>query len=130
MTSYLDNMKIKSIVIEGLSEEQVRRDIERGLAGWKLLLQEPQGVEYQFINPFFGHPWDGTAEDLRRIITTYGKIQGKQKHMILRFQWNGEDRFAWCSWERVLYDCETEIKHHIEPKYSINITELIHKLFI
>ena len=122
-------MKVMKIVVTGLSEEQVMRDIERNLRGWKLLLQEPKGVNYEFINPFFGHTWDGTAEDLLRIIKTYGVIDGKLKHMILRFQWNGEDRFAWCSWERVLYDCETEIKHHLEPKYSASITRKIHELF-
>ena len=61
-------MEVVKIVVEGVSEEQVMRDIERNLRGWKLLLQEPKGVSYEFMNPFFGHTWDGTAEDLLRII--------------------------------------------------------------
>lgn len=122
-------MKTMQIVIEGISEEQVMKDIERNLKGWKLLLQEPKGASYEFFNPFFGHSWNGTAEDLRKIITTYSKIGGHQKHMILRFQWDGNDRFAWCSWERVLYDCKTGIKHPVEPKYADNMVQLINRLF-
>lgn len=122
-------MKQLRLIVEGLSEEQVMRDIERNLRGWKLLLQEPKGANYEFMNPFFGHSWDGTAENLRHIIITYGNIGRHQKHMILRFQWNGEDRFAWCSWERVLYDCETCIKHPVEPKYAVNMVRLINDLF-
>ena len=88
---------------------------------------EPTGADFKFMNPFFGHSWNGTSEDLKRIISTYGvnKANKRIRPMILVFQWNGEDRFAWCSWEKVLYDFHTEIKHPIEPKFSINITEKI-----
>ena len=117
------------IIVDGLSEEQVRKDIEKATKGWKLILQEPKGADYWFCNPFFGHSWDGTAESLRHIITVYGNVDGHQKHMILRFLWNGEDRFAWCSWERVLYDCEAKVKHSVEPKYTVNMVKLINTLF-
>lgn len=117
------------IVVDGLSEEQVRKDIERNTRGWKLILQEPKGADYWFFNPFFGHSWDGTAESLRKIIITYGNVGGHQKHMILRFLWNGQDRFAWCSWEKVLYDCESDIKYTMEPKYADSMVEAIKELF-
>lgn len=118
-------MKPLQIVIEGISPEQIQKDIERNLKGWKLLLYPPKGMSYDFINPFFGHTWNGTSEDLRRIITTYGKVNGQQKHMLTIFQWNGEDKFVWCSWTHELYDAKTGIKHLIEPKYADNITNLI-----
>ena len=123
-------MKVIQIVVEGVSEEQIQKDIERNLRGWKLILQEPKGADWKFMNPFFGHPWDGTSEELYRIISTYGRNPdtGKIRPMIIIFQWNGEDRFAWCSWEKVLYDCKTKIKHPIAPKYAGNITEKIIEL--
>ena len=67
-------MKEINIVVEGLSEEQVRKDIEKATKGWRLYFVEPQGVDWQFMQPFFGFKWNQTAEDLRRIILQATKI--------------------------------------------------------
>lgn len=116
------------IIVEGISEKQIQEGIKRCLAGWKLTLEAPKNANYEFMNPFWGHSWDGSIEQLKHIILTYGKINGIQKHMILVFRYNGEDRFAWCSWEKVLYDFKTQIKHNLVPKYADSMTTLIHKL--
>lgn len=120
-------MKTMQIVIDGVSKEQFQRDIERAMKGWKLFFHASESSTFQFSNPFFGYSWDGTAEHLKKIISNFGvnKETKRVRPMILVFQWNGENRFAWCSWEKVLYDFNTKTKHSIEPKFSVNITNKI-----
>lgn len=124
------NMKQMKIVIEGVSEEQIQRGIERMTKGWRLFFEEPAGVDYEFFNSFWGESWDETPESLKSIIQKHGinKNTGKIRPLILVFKLNGIDRFAWCSWERVLYDFNTKVKHPIEPKFAANITGKIKEL--
>ena len=123
-------METIKIVVEGVSEEQIQRDIERNTRGWRLFLEPPKGQSYTFLNPFFGHGWDGSATNLCTILkyTVNNETKKIRPHLCI-FSYNGEDRFVWCSWERVLYDINTKVKHPIEPKFSVNITELINSLF-
>lgn len=121
----MEALKIKVI---GLSEEQVRKDIERMTKGWHLFFEEPTGVEYHFLKPFWGFSWNGTPENLRDIIVKGTEVQGRNKQHLCIFKFNGEDKFVWCSWEKVLYDYNTGIKHPLEPKYAYAITTLIKKL--
>lgn len=118
-------MKPMQIIIEGVSEEQIQRDIERMTKGWKLFLVEPSDVTYKFINPFWGFPWDGTHGTLRELMIHKVKIGGVRKHAIWVFKWNGEDRFAYCTWTRELYDFHSKAKYIMEPKIATNITEKI-----
>lgn len=114
------------IVVEGLSEEQVRKDIEKATKGWRLFFIEPQGVDWQFMQPFFGFKWNQTAEDLRRIILQATKIKDKHKQHICRFEWNGKDRFAWCSWTKQVYDFNTKKYYQLEgDSLARKITDLI-----
>ena len=102
------------IVIEGRSEEQVRKDIEEAIKGWRLFFIEPEGVDWQFTQPFFGFKWNQTPENLREIIIKHTKIKGKHKQHICRFQWNGKDKFAWCSWTKQVYDFDTKKYYQLE----------------
>lgn len=114
------------IVVEGLSEEQVRKDIEKATKGWRLFFIEPQGVDWQFMQPFFGFKWNQTPEDLRRIILQATKIKDKHKQHICRFEWNGKDRFAWCSWTKQVYDFNTKKYYQLEgDSLARKITDLI-----
>lgn len=125
-------MEKLQIVVKGVSEEQLQKDIERMTKGWRLFFIEPNNSDFKFINSFWGESWDETPSELKRIISTKGvnKSTGNIRPMILVFKWNGEDRFAWCSWEKVLYDFHTKIKHPIVPKFAINITNKIKELFV
>ena len=119
-------MKQINIVVEGLSEEQVRKDIEGATKGWRLFFIEPQGVDGQFIQPFFGFKWNQTPENLREIILKATKIKDKHKHHICKFEWNGEDMFAWCSWTKQVYDFNTKKYHQLEgDKLADKITNVI-----
>ena len=119
-------MKKIQIVVEGLSEEQVRKDIEKATKGWRLFFVEPEGVDWQFMQPFFGFKWNQTAEDLRRIILQATKIKDKHKQHICRFEWNGKDRFAWCSWTRQVYDFNTKKYYQLEGNnLARKITDVI-----
>ena len=102
------------IVVEGLSEEQVRKDIEEATKGWRLFFVEPEGVDWQFMNPFFGFKWNQTPEDLKRIILQAIKIKDKYKKHICKFEWNGKDMFAWCSWTKQVYDFNTKKYYQLE----------------
>lgn len=119
-------MKVMKIVVEGLSEEQIQKDIERMTKGWKLFFEEPTGAKYNFIQPFWGFPWDGTSENLKEIITEGTRVGDKNKQHICLFKYNGENRFAWCSWTKEVYDFNTKIKHQLEGNgLTRKITELI-----
>ena len=114
------------IVVEGLSEEQVRKDIENATKGWRLFFVEPEGVDWQFMQPFFGFKWNQTAEDLKRIILQATKIKDKHKQHICRFEWNGEDKFAWCSWTKQVYDFTTKKYYQLEgDNLARKITDVI-----
>lgn len=121
-------MKTIQIVVEGVSEEQIQRDIERNTKGWRLFFEEPLGVEYEFFSPFWGFSWDGTPENLRDIIVEGTRVGGKNKHFIAVFKYDGCDKFAWCSWTHELYDFKTKLKHITEPKHAYSITEKIIEL--
>ena len=119
-------MKQINIVVEGLSEEQVRKGIKDATKGWRLFFIEPQGVDWQFIQPFFGFKWNQTPENLREIILKATKIKDKHKHHICKFEWNGKDMFAWCSWTRQVYDFNTKKYHQLEgDNLARKITDLI-----
>ena len=119
-------MKKIQIVVEGLSEEQVRKDIEEATKGWRLFFVEPQGVDWQFIQPFFGFKWNQTPENLREIIVNNTKIKGVNKHHVCRFEWNGIDMFVWCSWTKQVYDFHTKKYHQLEgDNLAKKITDVI-----
>ena len=118
------------IVVEGISEEQIQKDIECMTKGWRLFFIEPSNVEYQFINSFWGAEWNGTPKDLKEIILEHTKVGDKYKQHICVFKYNGVDRFIWCSWTKQLYDCVTKEYHLLEPKFSITITNKINELFV
>lgn len=121
--------KITAVIVEGVSEQEIEQAIYRNTRGWRLFFEEPSNVEYEFCNPFWGKTWDGTPENLYDIIASSTKIQGKNKHHICVFKYNGEDRFAWCSWTKEVYDFKTGIKYKLEPnKLARRITELINSL--
>lgn len=114
------------IVVEGLSEEKVRKDIEKATKGWRLYFVEPQGVDWQFRQPFFGFKWNQTPENLREIIINHTKIKGVQKQHICIFLWNGKDRFAWCSWTKQVYDFNTRKYYQLEGNnLAKKITDVI-----
>lgn len=114
------------IVVEGLSEEQVRKDIENATKGWRLFFIEPKGVDWQFMQPFFGFKWDQTPENLKEIIIKATKIKDKRKQHICKFEWNGEDKFAWCSWTKQVYDFTTKKYYQLEGnKLANKITNVI-----
>ena len=123
-------MKQMRIIVDGVSEEQIQQDIERMTKGWRLFFVEPTGANYEFINTFWGRVWDGTVENLKEIVTAGTKVGDKNKHAIVTFKWDGEDRFAYCTWTRELYDFNTKLKHYIDPKLtiSVGVTEEINKI--
>ena len=119
-------MKNIQIVVEGVSEEQIQKDIERNTRGWRLFFEEPKDASYEFLSPFWGFHWDGTSENLKEIITKGTRVGDKNKHHICLFKYNGEDRFAWCSWTKEVYDFNTKTKHQLEGKgLARKIVELI-----
>ena len=122
-------MKTIQIVTEDVSEEQIQRYIDRMTKGWKLFLVEPSDVTYKFINLFWGFPWDGTHETLRDLMINKVKIEGVRKHAIWIFKWNGEDRFAWCSWTKQVYDFDTKKYYQLEgDKMAMKITSIINNI--
>lgn len=107
-------MEQLTIVVDGLSEEQVREDIERMTKGFRLFFVEPTGQNYHFIQPFWGYEWtEYSASQLKDAILKTIKINGVNKHFILIFKLDGLDRFAFCSWTRQLYDFETKEYHQL-----------------
>lgn len=123
-------MKTTQITIKGISEEQLQKDIERMAAGWKLFFEEPEGAKYQFINPFWGYSWDGTSDNLKEIILKAAKVGERLKQHICVFKYNNEDKFAWCSWTKEVYDFNTKTKYQLEGNHiAMKITDLITELF-
>ena len=123
-------MEKLQIIVNGLSEEQVRKDIEKCMKGWHLFFREPKDATYEFFVPFWGYTWDNTAENLKEIITKGSRVGEKNKHHICVFVYNGEDRFAWCSWTKEVYDFKTEKKYQLEGnRLAKRITDLINALF-
>lgn len=120
-------MEKLQIVVEG-SEKEIQQMIENNVKGWKLFLVEPSDVTYKFINLFWGFPWDGTHETLRDLMINKVKIEGVRKHAIWVFKWNGEDRFAYCTWTRELYDFHSKAKYIMEPKIATNIAYKIRQI--
>ena len=122
-------MKTMQIVIEGVSEAQIQKDIERMTKGWKLFFEEPTGADFQFMTPFWGFPWDGTAENLKEIILRGAKVKDKVKQHICVFKYNGIDRFAWCSWTKQVYDFDTKKYYQLEgDKMAMKITSIINNI--
>lgn len=123
-------MKTIQVIIEGVSEEQIQKDIERLTKGWKLFFEEPEGAKYQFMHPFWGYSWDGTSDNLKETILKSTKVGECRKHHICVFKYNGEDRFAWCSWTKEIYDFNTKAKYQLEGNHiAMKITDLITELF-
>lgn len=123
-------MKTTQITVKGISEEQLQKDIERMAAGWKLFFEEPEGAKYQFINPFWGYSWDGTSDNLKEIILKAAKVGERLKQHICVFKYNNEDKFAWCSWTKEVYDFNTKTKYQLEGNHiAMKITDLITELF-
>ena len=120
-------MEKLQIVVEG-SEKEIQQMIETNIKGWRLFLVEPDRVDFKFVNLFWGFPWDGNHESLRELMTTKPKIEEHLKHCIWIFKYNGEDRFAFCTWTRELYDFNTKKYYVMEPKIATNITNKINEL--
>jgi len=119
-------MKTIQIVIEGVSEAQIQNAIEKNTRGWWLFFEEPSGADFQFMSPFWGFHWDGTAENLKEIILRGARVKDKVKQHICVFKYNGINRFAWCSWTKQVYDFDTKKYYQLEGnRMSKKITELI-----
>ena len=119
-------MENLQIVIEGVSEEQIQKDIERMTRGWRLFFIEPTGAKFSFLNPFWGREWDGTPANLKEIILEGDYVEGHHKHCIVKFMYDGEERFAFCTWTKELYDFNTGIKHQLEGnRLALKITDKI-----
>ena len=122
-------MEHLKLIIEGVSEIQIQKDIERMSRGWKLFFVEPTGANYNFIQPFWGFSWDGTSKNLKEIILKGAKINDKLKQHICIFKYNGKDMFAWCSWTTQVYDFTTKKYYKLEGnRLSAKITTLIENL--
>lgn len=123
-------MKTIQITVKGVSEEQIQKDIERMTAGWRLFFEGPEDTKYQFMNPFWGYSWDGTSDNLKEIILKSAKVGERLKQHICVFKYNGEDKFAWCSWTKEVYDFNTKTKYQLEGNHiAMKITDLITELF-
>ncbi len=122
-------MESLAAVIDGGSDEQVEMLIEQNTRGWRLFPKEPKGAWWNFFTPFWGYSWDGTKEELRDIIVTSTKVDGRNKQHLLLFRYNGAAKFIWCSWESALYDFNTGVKHQLERKEICKqIVNLINQL--
>jgi hypothetical protein len=122
-------MKTMQIVIEGISEAQIQNTIEKNTRGWWLFFEEPSGADFQFISPFWGFHWDGTAENLKEIILRGARVKDKVKQHICVFKYNGIDRFAWCSWTKQVYDFDTKKYYQLEgDKMAMKITSIINNI--
>lgn len=123
-------MKHLSLIVEGVSEQEIQETIHKNTQGWRLFFIEPTGVDYQFINTFWGRDWDGTPQSMADSIVTVCGIPNTNKHhaFIMQFMLNGQERFLFCSWTKELYDCATSTKYKIEPKYCVNIINKMQEL--
>lgn len=122
-------MKTMQIVLEGVSEAQIQNAIEKNTRGWWLFFEEPRSADFQFITPFWGFHWDGTAEKLKEIILRGARVKDKVKQHICVFKYNGIDRFAWCSWTKQVYDFDTKKYYQLEgDKMAMKITSIINNI--
>jgi hypothetical protein len=122
-------MKTMQIVIEGVSEAQIQNAIEKNTRGWRLFFEGPSGADFQFMSPFWGFHWDGTAENLKEIILRGARVKDKVKQHICVFKYNGIDRFAWCSWTKQVYDFDTKKYYQLEgDKMAMKITSIINNI--
>ena len=122
-------MKTMQIVLEGVSEAQIQNAIEKNTRGWWLFFEEPSGADFQFMTPFWGFHWDGTAEKLKEIILRGARVKDKVKQHICVFKYNGIDRFAWCSWTKQVYDFDTKKYYQLEgDKMAMKITSIINNI--
>lgn len=125
MDKFTGNLQI---VVEGVSEEQIQKQIAKATSGWRLFPIEPNDVDFHFIVPFFGFSWNGEEDSLRKLMLEKVAIKGNRKHAIWLFKYNGEDRFAYCTWTRELHDFNTKKYHVMEPKIATNVTNKINEL--
>lgn len=122
-------MKTMQIILEGVSEAQIQNAIEKNTRGWWLFFEEPSGADFQFLTPFWGFHWDGTAEKLKEIILRGARVKDKVKQHICVFKYNGIDRFAWCSWTKQVYDFDTKKYYQLEgDKMAMKITSIINNI--
>ena len=122
-------MKTIQIVLEGVSEAQIQNVIEKNTRGWWLFFEEPSGADFQFMTPFWGFHWDGTAEKLKEIILRGARVKDKVKQHICVFKYNGIDRFAWCSWTKQVYDFDTKKYYQLEGgKMAMKIASIINNI--
>ena len=122
-------MKTMQIVLEGVSEAQIQNAIEKNTRGWWLFFEEPSGADFNFITPFWGFHWNGTAENLKEIILRGARVKDKVKQHICVFKYNGIDRFAWCSWTKQVYDFDTKKYYQLEgDKMAMKITSIINNI--
>ena len=122
-------MKTIQIVLEGVSEAQIQNAIEKNTRGWWLFFEEPSGADFQFMTPFWGFHWDGTAKKLKEIILRGARVKDKVKQHICVFKYNGIDRFAWCSWTKQVYDFDTKKYYQLEGgKMAMKITSIINNI--
>ena len=122
-------MKTMQIVFEGVSEAQIQNAIEKNTRGWWLFFEEPSDADFQFMTPFWGFHWDGTAEKLREIILRGARVKDRVKQHICVFKYNGIDRFAWCSWTKQVYDFDTKEYYQLEgDKMAMKITSTINNI--
>lgn len=122
-------MESIKIVINGLSEEEIQRDIKKMVSGWHLFFVEPTGASYKFIQPFAGYKWNMTAENLKEIIIKGTRVGDRNKQHLCVFKYNGEDKFVWCSWTKQVYDFSSKKYHNFEGnKLARKITDLITSL--
>lgn len=120
-----------TLVVEGLSEEQVREDIRKNTEGFRLFFYEPKGVDYQFLNSFWGEEWNNyDPQQLKDAIIKVTGIPNTGKHykFIVVFALDGIDRFAFCEWTRQLYDFHTEKYYDMEKPFAKSISEKIKEL--
>lgn len=117
------------IIVKGLSEDKIQRDIKRMMSGWHLFFKEPTGACYNFIQPFVGYKWDMTTKSLKEIITKGSRVGDRNKHHLCIFQYNGVDKFVWCSWTKQVYDFSSKKYYNLEGnKLAQKITDLITSL--
>jgi hypothetical protein len=122
-------MKTMQIILEGVSEAQIQNAIEKNTRGWWLFFEEPSGADFQFMSPFWGFHWDGTAKNLKEIILRGARVKDKVKQHICVFKYNGIDRFAWCSWTKQVYDFDTKKYYQLEgDKMAMKITSIINNI--
>lgn len=122
-------MKTIQVILEGVSEAQIQNAIEKNTRGWRLFFKEPSSVDFQFMSPFWGFHWDGTAKNLKEIILRGARVKGKVKPHICVFKYNDIDRFAWCSWTKQVYDFDTKKYYQLEgDKMAMKISSTINNI--